>query len=342
MAVAKKDGVTYEEIIRAVRAGKFAPVYYLMGEESYYIDKVSEFIADSALQEHERDFNLTVCYGSDVTMDEVINAAKRFPMMAERQVVMVREAQNLNGKERLSFYLEHPQPTTVLIFCHKNGSLDKRKKLATDIQRVGVLFESKKYYDSQLPGFVTSYLQRKGVAMEQHAVMMMCEYVGSDLSRLAGELDKLLLALPKGENRIDAAFVERLIGISKDFNNFELVSALVAKDVLKVNRIVKYFNDNPKSYAFQPTLSVLFGFFSNLMVAYYAPQRTEEGIATWLELPRWQVTRNILPAMQKYSGVKVMQIIGKLREMDAKSKGIGNTIATSGDLLKELTYFILH
>ena len=172
--------------------------------------------------------------------------------------------------------------------------------------------------------------------------MMMCEYVGSDLSRLAGELDKLLLALPEGETRIGAAFVERLIGISKDFNNFELVSALVAKDVLKVNRIVKYFNDNPKSYSFQLTLSVLFGFFSNLMVAYYAPQRTEEGIAAWIEQPRWQVTRNILPAMQKYSGVKVMQIIGKLREMDAKSKGVGNTIATSGDLLKELTFFILH
>lgn len=342
MAAAKKDGVTYEEIVRAVRAGKYAPVYYLMGEESYYIDKVSEFIVNSALQEHERDFNLTVSYGSDVTMDEVINAAKRFPMMAERQVVMVREAQNMSGKELLSFYLEHPQPTTVLIFCHKHGVIDRRKKLAADIQRVGVLFESKKYYDSQLPGFVTAYLQRKGVVMEQNAVMMMCEYVGSDLSRLAGELDKLLLALPEGETRIGATFVERLIGISKDFNNFELVSALVAKDVLKVNRIVKYFNDNPKSYSFQLTLSVLFGFFSNLMVAYYAPQRTEEGIAAWIEQPRWQVTRNILPAMQKYSGVKVMQIIGKLREMDAKSKGVGNTIATPGDLLKELTFFILH
>ena len=342
MAAAKKEGVTYEEIVRAVRAGKYAPVYYLMGEEAYYIDKVSEFIVDSALQPHEKDFNLTVFYGPDAVADDVINAARRFPMMAERQVVLVREAQHLSGKERLSFYLEHPQPSTVLILCHKHGTLDGRKALAADIRRVGVLFESKKYYDNQLPGFVTSYLQRKGVTMEQNAVMMMCEYVGSDLSRLAGELDKLLLALPKGEGRIGADFVERLIGISKDFNNYELVSALVVKDVLKVNRIVKYFNDNPKSYSFQLTLSVLFGFFSSLMIAYYAPQRTEEGIAAWVEQPRWKVSRNILPAMQKYSGVKVMQIIGKLREMDAKSKGVGNTIATSGDLLKELTYFILH
>ena len=338
----KKEGVTYEEIVRSVRAGQFAPVYYLMGEEDYYIDKVSEFIVDAALKEEEKDFNLTVCYGTDVTVDEVINAAKRFPMMSERQVVLVREAQNLQGKERLSFYLEHPQPSTILVLCHKHGVLDRRKKLAADIQKVGVLFESKKMYENQLPGFVTSYLRRKGVAMEQQAVMMVCESVGSDLSRLSGELDKLILALPKGEIRINSTFVEQHVGISKDFNNFELLAALVAKDVLKVNRIVKYFNDNPKNFSLQLTLSVMFGFFSNLMVAYYAPQRTEEGISVWIEQPRWQVARNILPAMQKYSGVKVMQIIGKIRETDAKSKGLGNTIATPGDLLKELTYFILH
>lgn len=339
---AKKEGVTYEEIVRAVRAGNFAPVYYLMGEESYYIDKVSEFIVDSALKEEERDFNLTVCYGADVTAEEVVNAAKRFPMMAQRQVVWVREAQNLQGKERLSFYLEHPQPTTVLILCHKHGVLDRRKKLASDIQKAGILFESKKLYESQLPGFVSAYLRRKGVAMEQNAVMMVCESVGSDLSRLSGELDKLVLALPEGETRIGASFVERHVGISKEFNNFELVSALVAKDVLKVNRIVKYFNDNPKNFSLQLTLSVMFGFFSNLMLAYYAPKRTEEGIAEWTEQPRWQVGRNILPAMRNYTGVKVMQIIGKLRETDAKSKGVGNTMATPGDLLKELAYFILH
>ena len=339
---AKKEGVTYEEIVRAVRAGNFSPVYYLMGEESYYIDKVSEFIVDSALKEEERDFNLTVCYGADVTADEVVNAAKRFPMMAQRQVVWVREAQNLQGKERLSFYLEHPQPTTVLILCHKHGVLDRRKKLASDIQKAGVLFESKKLYESQLPGFVSAYLRRKGVAMEQNAVMMVCESVGSDLSRLSGELDKLVLALPEGETRIGASFVERHVGVSKEFNNFELVSALVAKDVLKVNRIVKYFNDNPKNFSLQLTLSVMFGFFCNLMLAYYAPKRTEEGIAEWTEQPRWQVGRNILPAMRNYTGVKVMQIIGKLRETDAKSKGVGNTMATPGDLLKELAYFILH
>ncbi len=337
-----KEGVTYGEIIRSVRGGNFAPVYYLMGEESYYIDKVSEFIADAVLKEEEKDFNLTIYYGSDVTMDDVINAAKRFPVMAERQVVMVREAQNLTGKERLSFYLMRPQPSTVLIFCHKHGTLDKRKKLAADIQKVGILFESKKLYDSQLPGFVTDYLRRKGVAMEQDAVMMVCESVGSDLTRLSGELDKLLLALPEGEKHIDAAFVERHVGISKDFNNFELLNALIAKDVYKVNLIVKYFNNNPKNFSLQLTLSVLFNYFSNLMMAYYAPVRTDDGIAEWIEQQRWKVAREIRPAMQRYTAKKVMQIIGKIRETDTKSKGVDNTIADSGDLLKELAYFILH
>ncbi len=338
----KKEGVAYEGIIRSIRAGNYSPIYYLMGEESYYIDKVSEFIVNSALKEEEKDFNLTIYYGADASIDKVINTAKRFPVMAEHQVVLVREAQNLQGIDRLSYYLESPQSSTILILCHKHGILDRRKKLAADIQRVGVLFESKKVYDSQLPGFVTSYLQRKGFVMEQNAVMMICESVGADLSRVSSELDKLTIAMPEGENHIAASFVEQHVGISKDFNNFELVSALVAKDICKVNRIVKYFNDNPKNFSFQLTLSVLFGFFSNLMVAYYAPQRTEEGIADWIEQPRWQVLRNIIPAMQKYSGMKVMQIIGRLREMDSKSKGLGNTIAAPGDLLKELAYFILH
>lgn len=342
MAAAKKETVTYEEIVRSVRAGQFAPVYYLMGEEPYYIDKLADFIVDAALKPEEKDFNLTVCYGNDVSVADVINAAKRFPMMADRQVVVVRESQNLNEKEKLSFYLDAPQSTTVLILCHKYGVLDRRKKLAADVQRVGVLFESKKWYDSQLPGFVSAYVKRQGVQMEQNAVLMLCEFVGSDLTRLSGELEKLILALPEGAAHIDSDFVERHIGISKNFNNFELVAALVEKDVLKVNRIVKYFNSNPKSFSFQMTLSVLFGFFSNLMVAYYAPQRTEEGIAEWIEQPRWQVSKNILPAMKKYSGTKVMQIIAKIREMDAKSKGIGNTIADSGALLKELMHFILH
>ena len=341
MAV-KKEGPSYEDIVRDVRDRKFKPVYYLMGDEAYYIDRISDYIVDTVLKEEEKDFNLTVLYGADTTVDTVINAAKRYPMMAEHQVVVVREAQSLANKEALAFYLEHPQPATVLVLCHKHGVLDRRKKLAAEIQKAGVLFESKKLYDSQLPGFVAGYLKRKGVTIEQNAAQILCECVGSDLNRLAGELDKLLLALPKGESRVNAALIEAHTGVSKDFNNFELVNAVVQKDILKANQIVKYFNSNPKSFALPLTLGVLFNFFGNLMLAYYAPQKTEEGIADWLEQPRWQVTRNVIPAMRKYSGVKVMQIIAEIRKTDARSKGVDNPNITDGELLKELIYFILH
>lgn len=338
----KKDSIAYEDIVRDVRADNFAPVYYLMGEEAYYIDRISDYIVEKALKEEERDFNLTVFYGTDTDAQTVINAAKRYPMMAERQVVLVREAQSLPNKDMLSFYLEQPQPTTILILCHKHGVLDRRKKLASDIQKAGVLFESKRMYDSQLPGFVINYLRRKGAGIDVDAAQMLSEYVGCDLNRMAGELDKLLLALSESNRRITSAFIEAHIGISKDFNNYELLNALVQRDVLKANRIVKYFNSNPRNYPIQMTVSVLFNFFSNLMLAYYAPQKTEEGIAAWLEQPRWQVSRNVIPAMKKYSGVKVMQIIAELRQTDAKSKGVDNPNTPDGELLRQLIYFILH
>lgn len=340
--VAKRENPSYEEIVREVRARHFAPVYYLMGEEAYYIDRISDYIVETVLKEEEKDFNLTVLYGGETTVDAVINAAKRYPMMAEHQVVLVREAQNLANKEALSFYLERPQPSTVLVLCHKYGVLDRRKKLAGEVQKAGVLFESKKLYDSQLPGFVSAYLKRKGVTIEADAAQILCESVGSDLNRLSGELEKLVLALPREERRVNAALIEAHIGVSKDFNNFELINAIVQKDVLKANRIVKYFNSNPRAFALPLTLGILFNFFSNLMLAYYSPQKTEEGIAAWLEQPRWQVTRNIAPAMKKYSGVKVMNIIAEIRKTDAKSKGIDNPNTTDGELLKELIYFILH
>lgn len=340
--VVKKENMAYEDIVRDVRDGRFVPVYYLMGEESYYIDRISDYIVDRALKEEEKDFNLTVLYGTDTDVQTVINAAKRYPMMAERQVVLVREAQSLANKEMLSFYLEKPQPSTILILCHKHGVLDRRKKLAADIRKAGVLYESKKLYDNQLPGFVVNYMKRKGVGIESDAALILSEYVGSDLNRMAGELDKLVLALNGNGNRVTSAFIEKHIGISKDFNNYELLNALVQRDVLKANRIIKYFNSNPRNYPIQVTTSVLFNFFSNLMLAYYAPQKTEEGIADWLEQTRWQVSRNVIPAMKTFSGVKVMQIIAELRKTDAKSKGVDNPNTSDGELLKQLIYFILH
>ena len=333
---------TYEAIARDLKNRIYKPVYYLMGEESYYIDKISEYIAQTVLTDEEKEFNLTVVYGSDTDVATVINAAKRYPMMAERQVVIVKEAQQLKNIEELVYYVQKPLQSTVLVLCHKNGTIDRRKKLAAEVEKVGVLFESKKLKEAQLPGFITSYLKRKSVDIEPKASEMMAEFVGADLNRMAGELDKLVITLPQGVTRVSPEQIELNIGISKDYNNYELRSALVVKDVLKANKIIKYFEENPKTNPIQMTLSVLFGFFSNLMLAYYAPEKTEQGIAAQLGLRSpWQA-REYIMAMRQYSGVKVMQIIGEIRYCDARSKGVGNSSLSDGDLLRELIYVILH
>ncbi len=310
---------TYEEIARELKNRIYKPVYYLMGEESYYIDRISEYIAQTVLNENEKEFNQTIVYGADTDIATVINAAKRYPMMSKYQVVIVKEAQNIKNIEELVYYLQKPLDSTILVLCHKHGTLDRRKKLAAEIEKVGVLFESKKIKDAQLPGFISSYLKRRSVEIEPKASEMMAEFVGADLSRMAGELEKLIITLPRGQKRITPEQIERNIGISKDYNNFELRNALVAKDVFKANQIIKYFEENPKTNPLQMTLSVLFNFFSNLMLAYYAPDKSEQGIANQLGLKSSWQSKDYMVAMRKYSGVKVMQIIGEIRYCDAVS-----------------------
>lgn len=333
---------TYEEIVRNLKNRVYAPVYFLMGEEDYYIDRISEYIMDTVLSDTEKEFNQTVAYGADTDIASVINTARRYPMMAEYQVVVVKEAQNLKNLDGLVYYLQKPLKSTILVFCYKHGTLDRRKKVTAEIEKAGVLFESKRIKDAQLPGFISAYLKRKQVEIEPKASEMMAEFVGADLNRMAGELEKLIITLPKGVRRITPEQIERNIGISKDFNNFELRNALIAKDVFKANQIVKYFEENPKSNPLQLTLSVLFNFFANLMLAYYAPEKSDQGIAAQLGLRSpWQAKDYVI-AMHRYSGVKVMQIIGAIRTCDVKSKGMGNASATDGDLLRELVYMILH
>lgn len=333
---------TYEEIARDLKNRIYKPVYYLMGEESYYIDRISEYIAQTVLNENEKEFNQTILYGADTDIATIINAAKRYPMMSKYQVVIVKEAQGVKNIDELSYYLQKPLESTILVLCHKHGVLDRRKKLAAEIEKVGVLFESKKIKDTQLAGFITSYLKRKSIEIEPKASEMMAEFVGTDLSRMAGELEKLIITLPKGQKRITPEQIEQNIGISKDYNNYELRNALIIKDVFKANQIIKYFEENPKTNPLQMTLSVLFNFFSYLMLAYYAPEKSEQGIAAQLGLKSpWQ-SKDYLAAMRKYSGVKVMQIIGEIRYCDAKSKGVGNSSLGDGELLRELVYKILH
>lgn len=337
-----KNEISCDEILKELKAKQYRPIYYLMGEESYYIDLITDYIADNVLTETEKEFNLTVIYGNETDIASVINAAKRYPMMSEHQVIIVKEAQNLANIEELSYYLQKPQPSTILVICHKHGVLDRRKKIAGEIEKTGILFESKKLKDSQLPAFISAYMKRKGTDIEPKAASMLADFVGTDLSRLTGEMDKLVITLPRGKTRVTPEQVEQNIGISKDYNNFELRGALVEKDVLKANKIIRYFEENPKTNPIQMTLAVLFGFFSNLMLAYYAPEKSEQGIAAFLGLKSpWQA-REYQAAMHRYTGVKTMKIIEAIRLTDAKSKGVGNSSLDDGELLRELIFFILH
>lgn len=339
--MAKKE-ITYEEIMRSFLSGEYKPIYYLMGEESYYMDLISEHLANNILSEIEKEFNLSVLYGADVTVPQIINLAKQYPMMSAYKVVVVKEAQNLRNLDELSFYLQKPLSSSILVFCHKHGVLDRRKKIYAELEKCGLVFESKKLKDTQIPGFIVSYLKQKQIDIDTTCASLLTDSVGTDLSRLTGELEKLVITLPSGNRRITADHIEKNVGISKEYNNFELRNALIEKDILKANRIIKYFEDNPKSNPIQMTLSLLFSFFSNLMLAYYATDKSDQGIAQMLGLRSpWQ-SRDYMVAMKKYSGMKVMQIIGEIRYCDARSKGVENSSAGNGELLKELLFKILH
>lgn len=340
--MAKERGTTYVDIIKQIGEGKFLPVYLLMGEEDYYIDQTAQHILDKALKPEERDFNFDLFYGADTRANPIIAAARQFPMMAERRVVMVREFQSVADKDTLLSYVKNPMPSTVLVLCHKHGTLDGRKNLVTEIRKMGAVMDSPRLYEDKLPVFVSDYLRRRGLAIEPQAVQMLCEHVGSDLTRLASEMDKLRLALPNGTTRIESRHVEQQTGMSKDYNNFELQNALARKDVLRANQIVNYYDTNPKSFALTLTLSSLFGFFSDVMLAYYAPEQTENGMAQWIGKNVWVARQAVIPARRNYSAHKVVEILSQIRRTDAASKGVGGSKTSPGDLLRELVFFILH
>jgi DNA polymerase-3 subunit delta len=323
---------------------KFKPIYYLMGDEPYFIDKISDWIADNVLQPEERDFNQTVLFGSDVNASQIADAARRYPMMAERQVVIVKEAQNIKNTEPIERYLKNPMASTVLVMCHKNGTIDgRRREYVKTIQQTGVLFESKKLRERDLPSFIERYLKAKNATIEPKAIQMIADSIGADLSRLTGEMDKVLLSLSEQDRRVTPQVVEDQIGVSKDFNAFELRDAIVNRNIFKANQIVKYFDDNPKAGSIYSFLPMLFNYFQNLMIAYYCPQKgSQEALAAWLELRSPWAARDYMTGMRNYTGMKVMQIIAKIREMDAKSKGLDNPNTPPGELMKELLFFVFH
>ena len=340
----KKSQATFDSIMRDLKAKKYAPVYVLMGDESYYIDKISDYIAENVLEPDDRDFNQTIVFGADVTAVQIADLAKGYPVMpSQYRVVIVKEAQGLKSLDALERYFEKPLKSTILVICYKNGTIDKRKKVIGKAEAVGVVFESKKKRDYELPAFIESYLKGKHVAIDPKSCSMIAEHIGADLSRLISELDKVMISLPDDNRRVTPEIVEREIGVSKDFNVFELKTAIIEKDVYKANQIVKYFDNNPKAGSLFSCLPLLYSYFQNLLVVYYAPDRNNDNsLAAFMELKSVWGIKDYRAGMRNYTAMKTLMILSKIREIDAKSKGLDNQSTSTGDLMKELVFFILH
>lgn len=334
--------VTFEQIVTEIKARKYRPVYLFMGDEPYYIDELTSMLTETVLPEEERDFNQSILYGMETNVTAVITMARSYPMMSDHQLIVIKEAQNLSKIEELEVYVKNPLKSTILVLNYKGGSLDKRKKLYAEIDKNGAIFESKKIPEYKIPAFITSYILSKGLSIDQKSAQMLSDYLGNDLSKLTNEIAKLLIAIPPGQMRITADLIEENIGISKDFNNFELLNAIINKNIFKVNQIADHFEKNPKNNPMIMTMSVLFNFFSNLMICYWAKNKTEQGLATELGLRNPYQAKDYVIALKNYNAFKCMEIIGLLRIYDAKSKGVDNNSAPDGELLKELLYKITH
>jgi len=332
--------MTYESIIADLKQKKYAPVYFLTGDEPYYIDLISDFIADHVLQESEKAFNQTILYGKDVEMSYITDSARRFPMMSQYQVIIVREAQNIRDIDNLIYYVTKPLKSTVLVINYKNKKLDKRKKLYKEIEKNGILFESNRLYEDKIPDWITRYLKEKGYGIQPPAAILLTEFLGNDLGKIVMELEKLMITLPDDQKMINAAHIEKNIGISKDFNNIELQKAIVKKDALKAFRIVDYFASNDKNNPMVLTLASLYFFFNKLFIYSILKDKSKQSIAENLKINPYFVS-DYQQAARVFPVEKTVKIIGWLREYDLKSKGVNNLSATSGDLLKELVYKIM-
>ncbi|MDR2137974.1 MAG: DNA polymerase III subunit delta [Tannerella sp.] len=339
-----KQEFTYNDICREIRAGQFRPVYVLTGEEPYFIDRITDLLLEKVVTGAERDFNQIILYGADVTAADVLNAARRFPMMSERQLVVVREAQLISDMELLTNYVKKPLASTVLVINYKFRTLDRRKALAAAVEKNGLLFDSKKIPDYRMPEFVAALLQQRAFTARQDVVLMLVDCIGNDLERLNKELDKLEILLNgQAGKRLTPELIEKNIGISKDFNNFELQSAIARRDILKANRIIRYFEKDPTGHPIQATLPVLFNYFSNLMICHYAPDKSERSLMATLGFRFPIQIKDYLTGMRNYPAMKVFFLIHEIRMADAHSKGVDATSSlTNGDILKELLYKILH
>ena len=324
-----------EKIINDIKNRNFKPIYFLMGDEPYYIDKISDYIEKNVLSEDEKGFNQTVLYGRDTSVEEVVSNAKRYPMMADYQVVIVKEAQELSRNiDKLESYAENPQPTTILVFAYKYKTLDKRKKVTKTIEKNGVVFESKKLYENQVGSWINQVLTESGYKIEPKANAMLVEFLGTDLSKVNNEIEKLKIILPKGTT-INAEHIEKNIGISKDYNVFEFRNALGEKNVLKANRIAQYFAQNPKDNPITLITSQVFSFYVQLLQYHGLSDKNPKNVATALKINPFFV-KDYETAARNYPMRKVSSIVASLREIDLKSKGVGANALPPNELLKDM------
>lgn len=328
------------KIVNNIKAGNIKPIYFLMGEEPYYIDKLSDFIEQNVLSEEEKGFNQTVLYGRDVTIDDIVSTAKRYPMMAERQVVIVKEAQELSRTiDKIESYLENPMESTVLVFCYKYKTLDKRKKATKLLAQKGIVYESKKLYENQVGDWIKRVLAGKKYSIEPKAAAMLVEFLGTDLSKINNELEKLQIILPAGST-INPQHIEENIGFSKDFNNFELLKALGSRNQAKAFHIAHYFSENPKANPLVVTTGIVFGFFVKVLKYHGLKDKNPKNVAVALGISTYFLNDYDV-ALKNYPMKKVSQIITSLRKIDVKSKGVGANLSQA-DLLKEMLYTIFN
>ncbi|MEM0543584.1 DNA polymerase III subunit delta [Flavobacterium sp. j3] len=323
------------KIINDIKAGNIKPIYFLMGEEPYYIDKITEYLEHNLLTDDEKGFNQMVLYGVDTTIEDIVANAKRYPMMAERQVVIVKEAQNLvKTIDKLESYAENPQPTTVLVMAYKYKTLDKRKKITKTLTKHGLVFESKKMYENQVGQWINRVLQGRGLSIEPKANAMLVAFMGTDLSRISNELTKLEIILPKGST-ITPHHIEENIGFSKDYNAFEFRNAIGVKNQLKAYQIAEYFAQNQKENPLVLVNGQVFSFFSSLLQYHGLKDKSPSNVAKVLRVNPFFVNDYIVAA-KNYPMKKVSSVIAAIRDLDVKSKGVGANALPVSDLLKEL------
>ncbi|MEE4177899.1 MAG: DNA polymerase III subunit delta [Bacteroides sp.] len=345
--------LSFEQILKDIKNKVYYPVYFLSGEEPFFIDVIADYLEEQVLNEMEKEFNLSILYGRDTDIPTVLSVAKRYPMMASHHLVIVREAQTLRNvepregqktvnaeNEALLKYLEKPLESTILVFCYKYKTLDRRRKIAKTILQHGLLFEGKRIYDNQLPAWISDYVRRKGYYIENKATHMLADHLGTDLAKVTNEIQKLFISLPKG-SEITPASIEENIGISKDFNIFELQEALGDLNHTKAYRIVKYFGENPKSNPMVLTLSMLYLFFQKLMLYHNSADKSEKGLASAIGVNPF-LMKGYHKAAKNFPPERIERIFSYLRESDMKLKGVGNKSADQGELLKELTFKILY